>query len=235
MQAPLALATLISCHRDALPSAEELVLTRQILALEQLVGAAEGGALLPFGQMLLVVDQGLVQDLVRAVLPVEGHVGGFHLRIESAEAAFGDGVALLRLAGHACAAGQAASASMVVYGGLDVLDISPESDRLRGRVSVYGVEVKEADILGVDERALTRALAQDGLEEVLRFVEVPISFENSVVIPALDSRRLRIREMYLPLHARVARVRVFGGKLWIDLEASDGEASPSGRLAEVIP
>jgi hypothetical protein len=169
------------------------------------------------------------------VLPIEGDVAGFRLRIEGAEAAFGDGVALLRLAGHVSAAGRSASASMVVYGGLDVLEVSPESGRLRGRIALYGVEVKEADILGVDERGLTRALAQGGLETLLRFVEVPIRFEDTIAIPAVRSARLRIPEMGLPLHARVVRVRVFGGKLWIEVSAFAGEQRPDGRLAEVGP
>jgi hypothetical protein len=185
--------------------------------------------------MLLVVDQRLVQDVVSAVLPLEGEVGGFRVRIEGAQAAFGDGLALLRLAGKASVVGKAASASMVVYGGLDVVEISPESGRLRGRVSVYSVEVKEADILGVDERGLTRALAHDGLQALLHFVEVPIRFENTVVVPAVESRRLRIPEMELPLDARIARVRVFGGKLWIEVAVSAGAGSPNGRVAQAIP
>jgi hypothetical protein len=233
--ATLGVTTLVFCNRAPLPSAEEQVLTRQIAALEQLVGAAEGGPLLPFGQMLLVVDQGLVQEVVGAVLPLEGDVGGFHIRLEGAEAAFGDGVALLRLAGKASVAGKAASANMVVYGGLDVVEISPESGRLRGRISVYGVEVKEADILGVDERRLTRALAHDGLAALLHFVEVPIRFENTLMIPAVESKRLRIPQMDLPLNARVAGVRVFGGKLWIEVLASTGEGGADARVAQVLP
>jgi hypothetical protein len=123
---------------------------------------------------------------------------------------------------------------MVVFGGLDVLEISAESGRLRGRISVYGVEVQEADIFGVDERSLTQALAKDGLEALLRFVEVPIHFENTVLIPAVESRRVQIPEMELPLGARVTRVRVFGGKLWVEVEASAGEG-PERRVAQVAP
>ncbi len=233
--ATFAFATLIFCSLAPLPPAEEQVLTRQIAALEQLVAAAEAGSLLPFGQMLLVVDQGLVQEVVSAVLPLEGEVGDFKLRLESAQAAFGDGVALLRLAGKVSAVGQAASADMIVYGGLDVMEISPESGRLRSQISVYGVEVKEADIFGVNERGLTRALAHDGLAALLHFVEVPVRFENTLLIPAVESKRLRIPEMNLPLNARVARVRVFGGKLWIEVLASTGERSPDARVAQVMP
>ena len=213
----------MSCRRAALPSAEEQVLRRQISAIETLLQAGGSGPLLPFEQILVVVDQSLVQEIIRAVLPLEGDVGGFHLRIEGAEAAFGDGVALLRLTGQVSAAAKNAWARMTVYGGLEAVELSPHSGLLRGRVSVYGVQIAQADVMGVDERGLTRALTQVGLETLLPFVEVPIRFQDAIAIPAVRSNRLRIRGTQWPLNARVALIRSFGGKLCVVVEARAGE------------
>ena len=237
---PIAVAALVvsyglSCHRAPLPSAEEQVLERQITAIEALLSASASGSILPFEQILVVVDQSLVQDIISAVLPLEGDVGGFHLRIEGAEAAFGDGVALLRLRGRVNSAGKNASASMVVYGGIDAAELSPQSGLLRGRVSVYGVEVQKADVLGVDERGLTRALAHAGLETLLPFVEVPIRFQDTIAIPAVRSERLQIRAAQMPLNAKVALLRAFGGKLCVVVEAHAGEQSARSTDVKSAP
>ena len=152
------------------PSPEEAILSHQIQAIETLLADTNGRTLVRFDQMLLVVDQGLVQDTLRAVLPLEGEVGGFAVRIESADAAFGDGIALIRLAGHAGRMGEATSASLVVYGGLDIVDFSPESRRIRGRITIYGVEVTDARVFGFAKRGLVRALTRGGLDSLLQRV-----------------------------------------------------------------
>ena len=121
----LSLATLLSCttggtHR-AQPSTEELMLRRQVEELRKLVGEADRGSLLDFDQMMVVVDQGLVQRLLASVVPLEGDVGGgFHVRIDAAQASFADGFALLSLAGVVRLGDSHAWAAAVVHGGLDV-------------------------------------------------------------------------------------------------------------------
>jgi hypothetical protein len=202
------------------PSAEEVVLRQQNAELVSLVAAAEAGKLFEFGQALVVVDQHLVQDLVSAVAPLEGDVGGgFHVRIESAEAAFGDGLALLRLHGRASSVGRSASAAMSVYGGLDVVELDPSSGMLRCRVKVFGVETTEADVLGVDRaaRRLTDALAAGGLARLLPAIEVPVQIRDRLALPEVRTSRLRIDAADVPVRAGVAGVTVFGGKLWVSL------------------
>ena len=205
-------------------SAPEEVLEKQIAGMEKLALAARDGSLLPFEHILVVVDEGLIQGLLSAVLPLEGDVsGGFHVRIESAQASFADGLPLLRLGGRVTAAGHVAAATLVVYAGMDTIDLNPASGLLRGRVSLYGLEVKEADIAGLDQRRLTKALAQGGLEALLPFVEVPLRFDNTVVLPPVRVHRLLIPATELRLRARVALVRAFAGKLWIAVEGSAAE------------
>ena len=78
-----------NAHRHRPCLGRGTVLAQQTVALRTLVKAADRGGLLGFRQVLVVVDQGLVQDLLSAAMPIEGLVGSFHVRIESAEASFG--------------------------------------------------------------------------------------------------------------------------------------------------
>jgi hypothetical protein len=162
-------------------------------------------------------------------VPLEGDVGhGFHVRIERAEASFGDGVALLLLHGRASAVGKNASATLSVYGGLDVVRLDPASGVLRCNVKVFGVETTEADVLGLDRpvRRLTDALAQGGLASLLPGIDIPVSIHNQVSLPSLETRRVRIDAADIPLQASVGSVKVFGGRLWVGLSIGMEPSSP---------
>lgn len=223
-------------HAAQAVSAEEALLLRQTRELEVLAAAAEAGSLVDFDQMLVVVDQRLVQELLAAVVPLEGDVGGgFHVRIDAAEAAFDDGLALLRLKGEVRVQGRAASAQLRVLGGLDVVELDPTSGILNGRVTVFGVEATRADILGMDEsvRGLTEVLTHGGLARLVGPIEIPVRVENHLALPAVQTERLRIPASEVALQASVKDVKVFGGKLWVRLgatlpESSEGTANPSG-------
>jgi hypothetical protein len=198
---------------------EETVLAKQTEALKGLVDAADRGALLNFRHVLVVVDQGLVQVLLRAALPIEGPVGAFQVRLESADASFGDGIALVHLNGKATLVESSVTADLKVYGGLEVVNLDAGSGLLRCQVRVFGVEADRANVLGIDEplRGLAEALSQGGLAALLRFVEIPVRIDDHLSLPAIDTKRLRIRAAEVPIRASVAEVKVFGGKLWISL------------------
>ena len=203
----------------AASSVEETVLARQTVALQALVDAADRSTLLSFKHALVVVDQGLVQDLLRAAMPIEGPIGAFQVRLESAEASFGDGLALIHLSGKATLVESSVAADLRVYGALEVVNIHPASGLLRCEVRVFGVDADRANVLGIDEplRGLAEALSEGGLATLLRFVEIPVRIDDHLTLPALISKRLRIREARVPIRAEVAEVKVFGGRLWVAL------------------
>jgi hypothetical protein len=233
----LALGTLAGLEtlrrrRDAAqgPSARESILLRQNQELVTLINAAEEGTLLDFEGLLVVVDQSLVQDLLRATTPLEGDVGGgFHVRIDSASAAFRDGLALVSLEGRVNIANAPVAADLVVYGAIDLVELDATSGVLRGDVAVFGIELQQADVLGVDEpaRKLTEALTKGGLAMLLRTIEIPVRIENRLAIPAVESKRLKIGAAELPLRARVASVRAFGGKLWVFVDVDADPSQPA--------
>ncbi len=204
-------------------SAQEAVLTRQNQELVKLASAAEDGTLLDFKGVLVVVDQMLVQDLLRAATPLEADVGnGFHVKIDTAEASFGDGVALVRLTGTASVGGASMGSPVTVFGAIDVVELDPESGVLQCAVSILGVDAQDVDALGRNDPVdrLTEALTQGGLALLLGSLEVPVSVENRLSIPAVDSKRLHIAAENLPLTVAVKQVKVFGGKLWVFVDAA---------------
>lgn len=204
-------------------SPREALLSRQNQELIRLSWAAEHGRLLDFKGVLIVVDQTLVQDLLAAAMPLEADVGkGFHVRIDSADAAFGDGVALVRLTGTARAGGTAVGSRVTVLGAMDVVKLDAASGLLRCGVSILGVEAQEAAALGRKDAVdrLTEALAHGGLTLLIGSLEIPVSIENRLALPAVESKRLRIAGEDLPLTIAVQQVKVFGGRLWVFVNAS---------------
>lgn len=204
-------------------SAQEALLTRQNQALVELTAAAEKGTLLNFKDILVVVDQSLVQDLLRAVVPLDADVGkGFHVRIDSAETAFGSGVALVRLAGIATREGSELGAQVTVLGAIDAVQVDAGSGVLRCNVAILGVEAVDAKALGRNDPVgrLTEALAHGGLSMLLGGLEIPVRVENHLSIPAVASKRLQIVAEQLPLTVGVGQIKVFGGKLWVFVDVA---------------
>jgi hypothetical protein len=210
-------------RRPALPSARETLLSRQNEELVKLTLAAEKGSLLDFKGVLIVVDQALVQDLIRAATPLEADVGsGFHVKIDSASASFGDGVALVRMTGTASLGGSSVGSQVTVHAAVDVVELDPSSSVLECRVNVLGVEAQDARALGRNDPVgrLTEALTRGGLALLLDSFEIPVSVENRLSIPAVDSKHLRIAAEDLPLRIAVQRVMAFGGRLWVFVDAA---------------
>jgi len=204
-------------------SAQEALLSRQNQELVKLASAAENGTLLDFKGILVIVDQVLVQDLLRAVTPLEADVGnGFHVKIDSADAVFGDGVAVVRMAGTASVAGANVGTQVTVLGAIDVVALDKTSGVLRCNVNILGVEAQDATALGRNDPVgrLTEALTSGGLALLLGSLEIPVSIENHLSIPAVDSKRLQIAGEDLPLTIAVQQVKVFGGRLWVFVDAA---------------
>lgn len=209
---------------------QETLLSRQNQELMKLAAAAEAGTLLDFKGVLIVVDEVLVRDLLHAVTPVEADVGnGFHVKIESADAAFGDGVALVRLTGTASVGGASVGSPVAVFGSIDVVELDPTSGVLQCRVSILGVEAQNATALGHNDPVgrLTEALTRGGLALLLGALEIPVSIENRMAIPAVESKRLRIEAENLPLTIAVQQIKVFGGRLWVFVDASVTPPAPA--------
>src|SRR5262245_30943533 len=78
------------------PPVEEILLERQRQGLLALLEDAKADRLLPFDQVLFVVQQSLVQRLIEATLPYEQVLPPrYKIRVERARVEFEDGFALV--------------------------------------------------------------------------------------------------------------------------------------------
>ena len=215
------------------PSPQEALLSRQNQELIELTKAAEEGKLLDFKGMLIVVDQSLVQDLLRAVTPMDADVGsGFHVRVDSVDAVFGDGVALIQLSGAASVNSSQIGVPVTVLGAIDQVVIDKASGVLRCGISILGVEARDAKALGRNDPIgrLSEALAEGGISLLLGPLEIPVRIEDRLEIPAVTSKRLQIARDDLPLIVNAQRLKVFNRKLWIFVDA---DVAPARKTKEV--
>jgi len=58
------------------------------------------------------------------------------------------------------------------------------------------------------------------LTYALGSIEIPISVEDSLSIPAVESKRLQIAAQSLPITIAVRQVKAFGGRLWVFVDAA---------------
>ena len=200
---------------------------------------AEKGPLIQPGDVMVVVDERLVQELFSAVLPLERVIGGrYRIQLTQATVRFEDGFALVRLAGRATLQGQDehyASAELDVAGGLDVVDLDPRTGVLRGQVKIIAVDARRVDLLGVrapkEAQRLVEDLGREKLEafsDLLSELEIPVRIEREIALPAVAAEAgIRIGADVIPLHAAIADVEAFHGRLWVSIQAGvEGAKAP---------
>jgi len=223
--------------------ADAAIAQRQNEGLRRLVADAEKGPVVQPGDVLLVVDERMVQELLSNVLPVEHVISGrYRIRLTRASVRFEDGLALVRLGGRATLADhdeQYASADLDVAGGIDVVDLDPRSGRLRGQVRIIAVDAQAVAVMGMktprQAESLVEELGRERLEafsELLSGIQIPVRIEQDLVIPAVTGEAgLRIGAASVPLTVSVLDVNAFKGRLWVSVKAAVDE----GRAAAAPP
>lgn len=203
-----------------------MLLERRTQGIQGLIAAAREGRLVPFDQVLVVVQQGLVQGLVEATLPYERDLAErYRVRAETATVAFDDGFALVQLRGRASLLQDPDTAAEIdIYGAIDIVELDPETGVLRGRVNILAVDTRSVDLAGIPApmRRLVDNLSREQLsafEPLLSNIEIPVKLEQTVRIPAVNQSGIKIQEAVLPLEAAVVDVKAFRGKLWVCVSA----------------
>jgi hypothetical protein len=239
--ARLALAALVllpACHRaQTATSAEQAVLDRKREGLASLMASARRGSLLPFNKMLVVVDEGLVRQVIAATLPFERViVDRYRIRVSRADVHFQDGFGLVRLDGEASFADRAETeghAEVTVFGGLDVVALDPESGVLRGSVKIIALDARRVNVYGVKSSIVEDLVEQLGRVQLDAFsalasgIEIPVRLERSVTLPAVGPGEVHIDAATIPVRAAVADVKAFQGKLWVSVDVSTDSATPA--------
>lgn len=220
------------CRRKGPPrqSAEEAVAERRKAGLESLIKRAEKGPLIPFGHVLAVVDQSLVQQLLTSALPIEHLVKErYRVAIDTAAVLFDDNFALVKLAGRVSLADQQDStfADVAVYGALDVVELDPLSGVLRGRVKVIGFDASKVTVMGLKTKTAEDLLEDFAGERVDTFsslfsdIQIPVKLQREIVIPALGPQGpVRIAEARIPISGSVTDLTAYKGRLYVSIAAA---------------
>lgn len=213
------------------------VAQRRNEGLKRLLAEAEKGPVVQKGDVTVVVDQRMVQEVITSVLPVEQVIASrYRVRLTEAGVLFEDGLALVRLKGRATLADkdeQYASAELDVAGALDVVDLDPRSGRLRGQVKIIAVDAQAVAVMGMktprQAESLVEELGRERLEAfgaLLEGIEIPVRVQQDVAIPAVAEGGVHIGAASVPLTVSVLDVNAFRGRLWVSVKAAVQEAAP---------
>lgn len=203
-------------------------LERRAQGLRELVAEAEQGSLIPSDRFFVGVGEQLVEDLFRSQLPLEQPLEDrFVVRLERAEMEFDDKYGAVRIEGRIHPVRfPDRRVALRIEGGLGEASIDPETGMLRVRVAIDHIDIAEAG--GLEEllgRGAIRYLGDKGralLEEAIPPIEVPVTLERAVPVPAVAEGGVRFAALEVPLEVSVERVLALGGKLWVSFDADVG-------------
>lgn len=203
-------------------------LERRARGLRELVADAEQGSLIPTDRFFVGVGETLVQDLFRSQLPLEQPLEDrFVVRLESAAIELDDRYGAVRIEGRIHPVRfPARQVALRIEGGLGEAAIDPATGILRVRVAIDHIDIAEAGGL---ERVLGRGVisylggkGRELLEEAIPPIEVPVTLERAVPVPAVEEGGVRFAALEVPLEISVERVLAVGGKLWVVFAAGVG-------------
>jgi hypothetical protein len=206
----------------------EANLQRRIIGLQAMIADAEGngGRIIRFEHILVVVRQRLVQSVLDAGLPFESTIDGrYGVAVNKAEVLLEDGFATVRLDGQAHLVDQEnVRADISVYGALDIVGLDPKSGVLRGRVKVYAVEARKVEVAGFDTpvQQLVEDLSRErveAFEPLLSSLEIPVKVADEITLPRVAQGGVTIEATSVPVQAVVENVKSFRHRLWITIRA----------------
>jgi len=229
--AAVAVVSVAACgpsEEEAQYAARRAELDRRALGLRELVAEAEQGSLIPSDRFFVGVGERLVEDLFRSQLPLEQPLEDrFVVRLESAEMEFDDKYGAVRIEGRIHPLRfPSRQVALRIEGGLGEASIDPQSGILRVRIAIDQIDIAEAGglerLLG---RGAIRYLGGKGrelLEQAIPPIEVPVTIERALPVPAVEEGGVRFAALEVPLEVSVERVLAVGGKLWVSFDANVG-------------
>ena len=227
-----ALATAAAC-RSAPDGGGELharkvVLEREVESLREIAARLERGeSMLPADDIGIGIDDTLLRDMIHAQLPFDADIGAYHLQLRDVEVTF-RGSPLVRMRGalnHRDYPDYVAE--VTVLGALVDIAVDAASSTLTARIAV--------DHLGIEKAAgFERYLSGETLDELARTVrlqigdqlpavQIPVTVQKTIELPAVTRGPVRIDGARLPLTATVSQVNAVGGRLWIGVHLVPGD------------
>jgi hypothetical protein len=208
--------------------AQKVVLKREVDGLRRSVARLEKGeSILPIDDVVVAIDDALLRDLITAQLPFEMDVQGFHLSLTEAEAQFrGSPVVRLRGTLHPKEKPELAAA-VAVMGALEDIQVDAATSTLQAKIAVDHLGIEKAagieQLLSGSTMDELGRLVRHQLGDLLPPIQIPVTVQQSIDLPAVTTGPVRIDGARMPLQASVSQVLAGQGRLWISVHFQPGD------------
>ena len=207
--------------------AKQVVLRREVQGLRAVAARLEGGqTMLPEGDVAVAIDDSLIKDILSAQLPFDADVDRYHLSLKEADVQF-TGSPIVRLRGTLnLLAYPSIQAQVYVIGALENIEVNPATSTLRARIAIDHLGIEKA--AGLEAYVSRSALDDVGriirvqLKDQLPLVQIPVSVQQTIELPAVTRGPVRIDGARLPLKVSVSQVVAARGTLWIAVSVEPG-------------
>ena len=194
---------------------------------ESVARLEKGESVLPIDDVVVAIDDALLRDLITAQLPFEMDVQGFHLSLTQAEAQF-RGSPIVRLRGvlHPKEKPELAAA-VAVMGALVDIRVDTASSTLQAKIAVDHLGIEKA--AGIEQLLSGSTMDELGrlvrlqLGDLLPPIQIPVTVQQSIDLPAVTTGPVRIDGARMPLQASVSQVLAGQGRLWISVHFQPGD------------
>lgn len=211
--------------------ARKTLLERQNRGVRELIDEAERGTMVPADRFLIGIDEKIVEELLRAQLPIERPLGKrFVARIERAQVLLRDKFGTITLEGEVHRpATPDRQIAVRILGGLGDVAVDTTTDMLNITIAIDRIEVLQAGILeGVLGHNGKKFLAQQGrglLQNAIPKLQVPVVLARKIHVPAVQAEAIQLDSLTVPLDLSVERVIAVNRKLWVTLNAEVGRVT----------
>jgi hypothetical protein len=208
--------------------ARKKVVEREVASLREAVGRLERKEpLVPPNDLVVSIDEGLLQNVITAQLPIEIKVKEYELKLVEAELTF-RGAPTVRLRGGLKRKGNVElEAAVSVIGALDQIAVDPARGALVAKIVV--------DHIGIEKAAgVEKLFSGSTLDEVARMIrlqlvdqlppiQIPVKVQQSIDLPAVTNGPVRIEGATMPIAANVSLVFAGQQRLWVGIHFQTGE------------
>jgi hypothetical protein len=208
--------------------AQKVVLKREVDGLRDAVARFEKGeSILPLDDVVIAIDDALLRDLITAQLPFEMDVQSFHLSLTEVEAQFrGSPIVRLRGSLHPKEKPELAAA-VAVMGALEDIQVDAATSTLQAKIAVDHLGIEKAagieQLLSGSTMDELGRLVRHQLGDLLPPIQIPVTVQQSIDLPAVTTGPVRIDGARMPLQASVSQVLAGQGRLWISVHFQPGD------------
>ncbi|MDO8836785.1 MAG: hypothetical protein Q7V01_14385 [Vicinamibacterales bacterium] len=208
--------------------AQKVALEREVAGLKDMVSLLERGeAIVPPGDIAVVIEDQLIKDLIGAQLPFETDVDRYRIRLERADVSFRDSQTVSLSGSLYLRDNPGLSADVAVAGALEKIVIHETTSTLTTRVAVDHVAIQRlAGLEGVLGTAALDELSQSArrrVDDQFPPISIPVAIQQTIELPRVVAGPLRLDAASLPLRASVSRIVAGRGRLWIAIHLDPGD------------